>query len=161
MRGETYGVELAADWRPFRTWRLYGAYTFLKMRLRPDNSLQPEVKKAAEANEGHSPRHQVYVQCSWDVSRTFEVDVMGRYVSRLSGFNPDNVPGFPDVIDPYVAIDARIAWKPVKNFEFSIVGQNLFDNHHPEFSSSPQGPLFRNPVAEIRRSAYGKIKWTF
>ncbi|HEX8949495.1 MAG TPA: TonB-dependent receptor [Dissulfurispiraceae bacterium] len=161
MRGETYGAELAADWRPTKWWRLYGTYTFLKMRLHADRALSENVITAAESSQGHSPQHQVYLQSSWDPGRNVEIDLIGRYVSRLTGLNPDNVPGFPSVINSYIAMDARLAWRPRKNLELSVVGQNLSDNHHPEFSSSPQGPLFRNPLAEIRRSVYGRVKWNF
>ena len=38
--------------------------------------------------------------------------------------------------------------------------QHLFDNHHPEFISSPQGQIPGSPPAETRRSVY-VIKWTF
>lgn len=161
LKGHTYGVELAADWRPVNWWRLYGTYAFLEMKLHADRSLPPEVITAAESNQGHSPQHQVYLQSSWDVGQSVELDLMGRYVSRLTGFNPGHLPEFPDAIDSYVAMDARLAWQPLEKLELSVVGQNLFDSHHPEFSSSPQGQILRNPLAEIRRSVYGRVKWNF
>jgi iron complex outermembrane recepter protein len=161
LKGETYGVELAADWRPTDWWRLYGTYTFLEMKLHADRSLQPEVITAAESNQGHSPQHQVYLQSSWNVGRSVEFDLMARYVSRLTGFNPGNLPGFPDEIKAYASMDARLAWQLLRNLEISLVGQNLLDNHHAEFSSSPQGQILKNPLAEIRRSVYGRVKWDF
>jgi iron complex outermembrane receptor protein len=161
MEGETYGVEVAVDWRPTGWWRLYAAYTFLEMKLNADSSLPPETIMGAESNQGHSPQHEVYLQSSWDLGRNVEFDLMGRYVSKLTGFNPGNIPGFPDTIDAYFSMDTRLAWRPVKNLELSVVGQNLLDNHHPEFSSSPQGQVLMNPVAEIRRSVYGMVKWNF
>lgn len=157
MKGETYGVELATDWRPTRWWRLYGAYTFLEMKLHADRSLPAESISAAESNEGHSPRHQVYLQSSWDVGGSVEFDLMGRYVSKLTGLNPRNTPGLPDVIASYFSMDARLAWRLLKNLELSVVGQNLLDNHHPEFSSGTQ----RQALTEIRRSVYGRVKWDF
>ena len=160
MKGKTYGVELAADWRATEWWRFYGAYTFLEMELHADQGLPLESITAAEANQGRSPQHQVYLQSSWDVGRSVEFDLMGRYVSKVTGFNPDNVPGFPEAIDSYFSMDARLAWRLLKNLEFTVVGQNLLDNHHPEFSSSPR-QLFRSPQAEIRRSVYGMVKWNF
>ena len=33
-----------------------------------------------------------------------------------------------------MTLDARLAWSPRKNLEFAIVGQNLLDDRHPEFS---------------------------
>ena len=161
LKGETYGTELAADWHPTNWWRLYGTYTFLEMKLQADRSLPPEVVTAAESNQGHSPQHQVYLQSSWDVGQNVDFDLIGRYVSRLTGFNPGNIPGFPDAIGAYASMDARLAWQPLRHLELSVVGQNLLDNHHSEFSSSPQGQVLRNPLAEIRRSVYGRAKWDF
>lgn len=150
VEGETYGVELAADWHPARWCRLFGTYTFLEMKLHADRSLPPATSSSAEATEGHSPEHQVYLQSSFDVSRSVQLDLMGRYVSRLTGF--------PDAIPAYVSLDARLAWRPSRDLELSVVGQNLLDNHHPEFSSSQQ---LGTPLTEIRRCVYGRLKWTF
>ena len=54
-------------------------------------------------------------------------------------------------------MDARIAWKPAKNLELALVGQNLFQRYHPEFI-----PEFINTtVSETPRCFYGKITWKF
>ena len=161
MKGDTYGAELAADWRPFNFWRLYAAYSFLKMELRADASLPPAIITAAEATQGQSPRNQVYIQSSWDLGARVDFDLAGRYVSRLTGFDPGGAPGVPNEVGSYIAADARLAWRPLKNLELSVVGKNLFDNHHPEFISSPQGQILGSPVVEIRRSVYGMVKWNF
>jgi iron complex outermembrane receptor protein len=161
MKAETYGMELASDWRPARWLRLYGAYTFLEMDLYADKSLPPQTVTDAESNQGHSPQHQLYLQSSFDLPHRVEFDLIGRYVSKLTGFNPDHTPGFPDSIDDYVSLDARVAWRPMKTLEFSLVGQNLLQDHHAEFSSSPQGQILKNPVAEIKRCFYAMVKWDF
>jgi iron complex outermembrane recepter protein len=67
MRGEAYGSELAATWQPSTSWRLYGAYTFLRLNLRADPSLPTATRTGSEAAEGQSPRHQVYLQSSWNL----------------------------------------------------------------------------------------------
>jgi hypothetical protein len=54
----------------------------------------------------------------------------------------------------YGTFDARLAWWYQGNLEFSIVGQNLWDNQHPEF-----GPVATRQ--EIPRSVFGKIAWWF
>jgi iron complex outermembrane receptor protein len=51
-------------------------------------------------------------------------------------------------------MDLRIAWRPRKNLELSVVGQNLFDDQHPEFGA-PGSQM------EIPRSIYGKVAWHF
>ena len=76
MEGETYGVEVAATWQATDWWRLYGAYTFLDMQLHS----QPGLGSSAEAAEGQSPVHQVYLQSSWDLPGRMEFDLMVRFV---------------------------------------------------------------------------------
>ena len=156
MEGETYGVEVGADWRLADWWRLYGAYTYLEMQLHREAGLPA----SAEAAEGQSPEQQVYLQSSWDLPRNVEFDLIGRFVDVLSGFNTTNPndPTAPDRISDYFALDARLAWRPRKNLELSLVGQNLLDSHHPE--SGPSATV-RNPLVEIERSVYGKVAWQF
>lgn len=150
MDGETYGAEIGADWRPLKWWRLYGTYSFLKMNLRADRSLPASTRADAEGAEGRSPQQQVFLQSSFDLPQNVEFDVMGRFVDNLHGFMQD--------IPAYFSLDARVAWRPRKDLELSVVGQNLLDNHHPEFGVSS---IIAAPVVEIRRNVYGKITWWF
>lgn len=152
MSAKTYGVEWSNTWRATKRWQLYGAYTFLNMELKRDKG----ISFTAEAAEHQSPQNQVYLKSSWDLPHDFEFDLMGRYVSRLSGFNLTGAAGLANYIRAYVSMDARLGWRPGKNWELELVGQNLLDDSHPEFGQSNQGPL-----VEIQRSVYAKItyKW--
>jgi iron complex outermembrane recepter protein len=152
MDGETYGVELAATWQLTRWWRLFGAYSYLKMNLHADQSLPPATARSAEqvqGGEGVNPENQFYLQSSWDLPWNVEFDLIGRYVDRLPGF-----PGSIPTIESYVSLDARLAWRPRKNLELAVVGQNLLDSHHPEFGTSV---LVHAPLVELRRGLYGKV----
>jgi len=57
-------------------------------------------------------------------------------------------------VPSYVTADLRLAWRPSPSLELSIVGQNLFDNQHPEFGAAANRQ-------EIPRSVYGKVTWRF
>jgi hypothetical protein len=48
----------------------------------------------------------------------------------------------------------RIGCRHPKDFDLSIVGQDLFQPDHAEFGGDP-GPLVR-----IKRSIYAQLKWT-
>jgi len=150
MDGETYGAEIGADWRPSGWWRLYGTYSLLKMNLNPDGSLPERTRGDAESAEGRSPQQQVFLQSSFDLPRNVEFDLTGRFVDRL--------PGFAQEISSYFSMDARVAWRPRKDLEISVVGQNLLDRHHPEFGVSS---IIAAPIVEIRRNVYAKITWSF
>jgi iron complex outermembrane receptor protein len=138
-----YGLEVSADWKPFDWWRIQGSYTYLEMKLRTDSK-----DPTAELQEGKNPHHQLSIRSSSDLGKNVELDLWFRYVDDL----PD------DGIESYMTLDARFAWKPTKNLELSIVGQNLFDNQHPEIGSEQ---VFSSSVTEVERSVYGKITWEF
>ncbi len=58
---------------------------------------------------------------TWDA--TLQLDLIGRYVDRLTAID----------VPRYIEMDCRIGWQVRKNLEFSLVGQNLLNNHHLEF----------------------------
>jgi len=150
MKGETYGAELAATWQLTDSWRLYGAYAFLAMRLHAAPSLPASVAASAEMAEGQSPQNQVYLQSSWNLLRRLEVDLIGRVVDRLAGFDP--------AVERYGSLDARVSWGVRTNVELAIVGQNLLEEHHTEFGTSP---LLRSLSPEVERGVYGHVTWRF
>ncbi|WP_281412973.1 TonB-dependent receptor domain-containing protein [Geobacter grbiciae] len=149
MHGETYGVEVAADWSALEWWRLQAAYTLLEMRLGLDSSsgFQNSSNDYLKFVEGTSPQHQGSLRSSMNLGRNVELDLWVRYM--------DNLPYFE--IDRYVTLDARLAWKPTRNLELSLVGRNLADNHHPEFKSV----IISTAPTEVERSYYGKITWRY
>lgn len=154
MNGEAYGAELGLQWQPNESWRLHGSYTLLKLQLHRRAGLAA----SAEAAEGQSPQQQVYLQSSWNLPRNIEFDLTGRFVDKLSGFNPGGAVGVDDQVKAYFSLDARLGWRPRKGLEFEVVGQNLLDSHRPELGTSP---ALRSPLVEIQRSVYAKVTWRF
>src|SRR5206468_7371539 len=94
--------------------------------------------------EGNDPNHQFMAQSFIDLPKDFQFDVTARYVDTLPS------PHVPS----YFTFDARLAWRFRRNLEISLVGQNLWDNRHPEFGD----PATRQ---EIPRSVYGKVALKF
>jgi iron complex outermembrane receptor protein len=147
MTAEAYGVELAATWQLTDWWRLAGAYTFLELHLHRDPG-QPAIPASVEGPEGQSPQNQLYLQSSWNAPGGLQFDLIGRYVDRLPGFTP--------VVESYLSLDVRLAWRPRKDLEIAVVGQNLLDPHHAEFGTSP---LLRSPRVELERGVYGSLTY--
>ena len=140
MSGQTYGVELGAQFQATEWWRLRAAYSYLNAQLHlPSSSTDP----FSMDDEGENPHHQVWLRSSMDLPFNIQLDLMGRFV--------DNVPsrGVPS----YFAFDARVAWRPCPHVEVSIVGQNLLDPQHPE--SAPDA--IRIPQTEVQRSVYAQL----
>ena len=154
-RGLTYGGELAATWQTLDWWRLHGQVSVIQMNLRqPPDSLTGEVRDV----EGSSPTYQLSLRSSMELSKSVELDAWARYVDRLRGAGA-LVPGQAlagSRIPGYATFDLRLAWRPLKNLELSVVGQNLGGSHrefNPTFSSSQ--------FTEVSRSVYGKVTWRF
>lgn len=145
LEGDTYGLEIAADYQMLKGWRLQAAYTFLRMDLRAeDDSL--DVTSAGLIS-GSSPHHQFSVRSWMDFPHHVQFDLGLKFVDGLPALN----------VDSYVSVDARLAWKPLQKLEFAIVAQNLVDNKHVEMV-----PDILNTIeAQIERSVYGKIVWRF
>ncbi len=139
MDGETYGVELAADYAIANWWRVHGSYSFLQMQLHADAGTAAD----AESAEGESPHNQAFLQSSWDLPGDLEFDLMGRYVDNLPALNVSN----------YITLDLRLGYRPNESWEFSVVGQNLLEEHHQEFSS--QDPVH----SEVDRGVYAQAIW--
>ncbi|MGQ9369203.1 TonB-dependent receptor plug domain-containing protein [Azospirillum sp. A39] len=112
MHGETYGVEVAAEWEVRPGWRLRGAYSALRMDLTAED---PGGAAAAEATEGGSPLHQLVLRSSHDLAHDLQLDVAVRAVDRLRTGD----------LDGYVGLDVRVAWRPTEGWELALVGQNL------------------------------------
>ncbi|MFZ1986073.1 MAG: TonB-dependent receptor [Desulfatitalea sp.] len=145
MEGETYGAELAVEWRPLDWWRLQGAYSYLQMDLR--DPLADEFM--GEMVEGENPEHQLSLRSAMDFSHGIELDLWLKYV--------DDLPTALQSIPCYWTMDARIGWRATKNWSFDLVGQNLLDDQHPEFVNEVLGV----PRAEIERGVYAKATWRF
>ena len=144
LKGKTYGVEVAGDWRPLEWWRIQASYTYLQIKLSGSESLD----STAHVDEGRSPRHQFHLQSSMDLRRDLECDLNFRFVDKLPDFN----------VKSYASLGVRLAWKPCPNLELAIVGQNLLSNHHAEFKGEA---IMSSLPTEIERGVYGKITWRF
>jgi iron complex outermembrane receptor protein len=139
FRGQTWGVELSANFQATDWWRLRGGYTYLNKELWPGEPLATSTVR-----EGNDPENQVVLQSIMDLPANFQLDAVGRYVDTLE--NP-NVPS-------YITFDLRLAWWWKHNVEVSIVGQNLADKRHAEFGAA-------RTRDEIPRSVFGKIALWF
>jgi iron complex outermembrane recepter protein len=143
IEGEVYGAELASSFQITDWWRLRVNYTAWSIQLHKKNGSNDP---ALEGAEDDSPNHQVGVRSMMDLPANFELDLGFRYVDALQ--NRD--------VPAYTALDARIGWRPNKHWEFSIVGQSLF-NVHKEFAPS----YIQTQTTEVETSVYGKITFRF
>ena len=144
--GQTYGVEIAGDWRPLEQWRLQANYSFLHMHI-DSNSLFRQSDPTTGSASKVTPQHQVSVRSNYDLSERLQFNLWLRYVSSVDFYH----------IPSYVTMDAKIVFRPTRNTELFLVGQNLFSQNHQEFASDFI-PTLRT---YIPRGIYAGAQWRF
>jgi iron complex outermembrane receptor protein len=133
LHGNSYGLELTADYRPVSWWRWTGNYSFVRIQMTRD----PGSTDLQELRyERQTPRHQVFLQSSLDLPKGILVDWMFRYASELP-------------VAAYGTSDVRIAWTPDPRFEIALVGKDLHEPSHVEWAGG----------LPIERRAYVSVTW--
>ena len=122
MDGETYGFELAAQWRPTDWWHLRAGYTFLKVDFELDESSGDTL---SEAEDRDSPRDQVQLFSYMDLPYDLQFDAAFYYVDNVNGRD----------VPSYTRFDFRLGWEPREDLELFVVLQNAFDAKHVEWST--------------------------
>jgi iron complex outermembrane receptor protein len=142
-RGDTYGFELGSNYKVAEAWQVRAAYSFLVMDLQAlPGSVDPREL------EGGSPRNQLYLHSTFDLGRHWELDLIGRYVDTLPVYG----------VSKYIVGDVRLAWRPNKNLELSVVGRNLGNGKFYEFGNDQiLGALATEVVPEV----YGQVVWRY
>ncbi|PID73727.1 MAG: hypothetical protein CSB33_02150 [Desulfobacterales bacterium] len=140
--GESFGLETSLFWQPFSRLRMEAAWTFLKTRMHC-------IKAPAGVSDdgkmrlfftASNPRNQVSLRSGYRLTDTIDMDVWLRYVDRIKDRD----------VDEYLTLDARLAWRPTPRTEVSVVGRNLLEEEHAEFST-----------LEIERSLLMKLALRF
>lgn len=143
--GHTTGFEGALKWKVARYWTLSPGYAFLQMHLHNDSGSLDTT--TALDMEGTSPHHQAQLRSYLELPHNFNWDASAYFVDRLPA------PGIPS----YTRVDSQLTWRARESLEFSIVGQNLLQDHHPEFNHALQSVN----SSQGKRSAYAKFTWKF
>ena len=137
----TEGGEIAPQWQAKPFWRVSGSYSFLEMHVKsaPNSGALP----TGPSIEGSSPQHEFLIQNNFDLPKAITADFQVRYVSKLPALQ----------IPSYWTGDLSLGWSPNKQLLFSLVGQNLFQPYHYEYSYDPRG------LVGIERSIFAKVTW--
>ncbi|MGD9222002.1 MAG: TonB-dependent receptor, partial [Desulfobacteraceae bacterium] len=136
--GQAYGLESALDWKISANWLLGASYTYLRTLIDENKVADSDISELL--SQGSNPRNLFSIRSYLDITPQIDFDVWLRFVGRL----PERD------IDGYTVMDTRLAWQFNKRIELSLVGQNLLESGHSEFST-----------LEVERSIYGKIDWKF
>ena len=146
LQAHTYGFEFSGNYQVLDGWRLHAGYDLLK----EDIYIRPGTVDVNDGlNETADPQQQVMLRSSMDLPYRIELDVSGRWIDTVH----DNSGSTPGTVPSYGEMDVRLGWHATPRVEFSIVGQNLLHDHHPEagFPSSAR--------EEIARTVFGKVSY--
>ena len=138
--GEALGLEIATNWQVKDNWLLSANYSFIDMKLNGGSTFV--------SSEATTPQHQFNVQSHYELGHGWALDNAAYYVDELT---PQS-----GKIDDYVRFDTQISWQSGDGLRLSLVGQNLLDSSHPEFS-----PFLYNQQIEVPRTIYAKASWQF
>lgn len=142
----SYGVEVSADWRPLERWRLQGSYSYLTIHTSA-NALSKQFDATTGGADKANPHHQLSFRSNYDISDKIQLNLWLRYVSGIAFYN----------IPSYVTMDTKLAYRPVKNVELFLVGQNLLTQNHREYVSD----FIPTTPSRIPRGIYVGAQWRF
>jgi len=147
---QTYGLEAAGNWQMLDWWRWQATYTYLHVQLHVDDA----STTLPELWPSQNPQQQFSLRSLMNLPHQIQFDATLHYVDRVGiglGMSSTVLR-----VPQYFSLDLRLGWKPTKNVELSIVGQDLLNSEHLEFASSLQ-----SQTTEVPRSVLGKVTWRF
>ncbi len=147
---QTYGFEFAGNYQALPWWRWHFSYNLLDEHIHDRNGVNFFTSDFFQAhNETADPQQQLQLRWSVDVTRDIDFNAALRWTDKIQVNSGSAVAAVPS----YFEADARLAWRPAKQWEISLVGQNLLHNRHVEYG-------FPGPGQEaIGRSVYGKMSF--
>lgn len=142
-KAHSYGFETSVNWEVTARWNLLANYSYINLVLEQDPSSLDTTFLAQEKNV---PHHQFMIRSQVYLPHDVRLVNTAYYISERESA----------AVDAYLRLDAQVIWKATDSIELSLVGQNLLDNQHPEFSAPPDGT-----ANEIPRAVYGRVTFRY
>lgn len=145
LAGGIYGAEIYGRVSPLESWNLALGYSYLENTLDSD---EPLFLEAIDIYVNQSdPRHKALFNSRFDFAENWAWDVCAYYVDDLVAHN----------VPSYVRLDTRVGWKLNKDLEIELIGQNLLDNEHDEFTF-PNLPL---QTTRAKTNLIGRVSYRY
>lgn len=125
-------------------WRLVANYGLFTVRSRFDADSRDFATAAFDAA---TPRHQGALRSLFVLPRQLDADATVYWVGRIDS---DDVPA-------YARLDARIGWRALGRFDIALLGRNILNSRHVEFTSSSTG----SAISTARRQMAVTSTWRF
>ena len=137
--GTSTGFEVSSKWNVSNNWHLAGSYSYINEKF--DRKSGPTVNYV-----GKTPRHQFNVRSNYRMTEDLEMSNALYFVDDLSGV----------AVKQYYRFDTVLSYDVSDNMELNVVGHNLFQSRHQEFT-----PFQYRTAGEIGRSVYGNVAIKF
>jgi len=137
--GETHGVEFASTWEATKFLKFNGSYTIYESHLNITGA-------SLVTTQGTSPNQSFNLRSYVDLPHNVQWDTML--------YRVDSLPEIP--VPAYTRLDTRIGYSPIKGLDLSLIGQNLLNSEHQEYSQF----IYQSPE-EIGRAVLAKATFRF
>ncbi len=127
LEGEVYGFEVTSQWQALPQLKLAGSYSYLDVNLKPTklNTFIPQsFNSEGDLDAEGEPNHVLSARAYINLPQNLEFDILYYFTSNNSIRN----------IPEYHRLDLRLGWKPIKELELSLMGQNIADEKHFELN---------------------------
>lgn len=138
-KAHSLGFETSASYDVNSSWRLLGSYSYIDLVF--DNK-----SKIGLYSLGKNPKHMFNIRSTYLFQNRVEMNNSLYTVSKLHSIN----------IPSYYRFDTKLSYPLTDSINISLVGQNLLDARHKEFS-----PFLYQTQAEIGRSIYAGMSYKF
>ena len=130
VQGYSTGLELLTTWQATPHSRFRFVYSLLEVNLEDTKSNDFSVTLLSMMAD-RSPKHQVSLWSSYDLSESVETDFRLYYTSQRNWETDVSNP----IIDATIDADLRIGWQATKSLTLSIVGRNLLHANSQQFQA--------------------------
>ena len=138
-KASSLGFEVAARYDISSSWRLAGSYSYLDLK-------HEDKSKIVSSLVGKNPKNMFNIRSTYLFQNRVEMNNSLYTVSKLHSIN----------IPSYYRFDTKLSYPLTDSINISLVGQNLLDARHKEFS-----PFLYQTQAEIGRSVYAGMSYKF
>ncbi len=154
QEGTGHGLESVVTWQPWSWMTLFFSYNWQKLDIHYKDPAT-EGGLGSSTPTANIPEHQAAVRSAVDFSEQWQGNLWLRYVDSFPGRNSVEMDKEIAISSQYY-FDANLIWKPVKNIEIMLAGQNLSNSSQLQYVAE-----LLVPATEIERVVYTKVTWSF
>ena len=144
LAATTHGLEVAGHWTASAVLRFDASYSAFHLSPEVDPAF-PDVIAGTE--DGNAPRGQWQLRSAYSPTKSATINVALFHVGRIERLE----------VPAYTRADVTAEWRFARGLSATVVGQNLLDAAHMEFT----GVSSLLTATEVARSASVRMRWTF